>query len=615
MLTTLKKLSMFSQLQKEQLQELLSFVKYCTYEEGEQILRQGQSGHQLFIIEQGEVRIQLEHPNVVPIASLSQGAFFGEMSCLTGDPVSASVYASCSLTLLSLNREGMLYLMEQSQAFRKHMIEAMVRRIQQSNERVAVEYSKSLYFMKRNELDDREKFGELIGVSGAIQSVKSAIQAASKHTGVVVIYGEVGVGKTHAAKRIHYTSHRQSEPVITLRATELNWNEWTSVMAAVGKGTLIVEEGEKLTIEQWSKLQHIEQNNHIVITSLKRLEGASTSIFVPPLRERTQDIPLLAKHFMQKENGTYDLLSEEAIRTLTLFPYLTKNVTELISVLEAAFLLSGGRTIQSTHLKFSRTKPPGVRPSVGLALGSGSLRGISHVGVLRVLEQEGIPIDYIAGTSVGSVIGGAYAAGMSLSDLEKAIKKLRWNNIVGFTFPKRSIFHNEPLAQFIESYLGDVNIEELSKPFAAIASDANSGEPHIMREGSLSKAIKASTAIPALMRPVQHQGKTLVDGAVVHPVPAALVRSMGADLVIAVNVCTENFTKGIPKNFVKSLLNTIDMMSTKIVTEELQLADIVIRPDLDHIVTGFKDLQPYMDAGKAAAKIHVQSIQHQCAFN
>lgn len=608
MLTALKKLAMFSQLQQEQLQELISFVTYSTYDEGELILRQGQSGNQLFIIEQGEVRIQLEYPNIVPIATLSQGAFFGEMSCLTGDPVSASVYASCPLKLLSINREGMLYLMDQSQAFRKHMIEAMIRRIQQSNERVAEEYSKSLYFMKRNELDDREKFGELIGESEAIQSVRSAIQAASKRNGLILVYGESGVGKRHAAKRIHYTSQRHAEPVISLSIAELNWNEWPSIMAAVGKGTLILEEGEKLTAEQWQDLRLFAQNKHIIITSNKRLEGASVYIHVPPLRERTQDIPLLAKHFVQKENGTHDLLSEEAIRTLTLFPYLTNNVAELISVIEAAFLLSGGRTIQSTHLKFSRSRPPGVRPRVGLALGSGALRGISHFGVLKVLEQEGIPIDYIAGTSVGSVFGGAYAAGMSLSDLEKAVKRLRWNNIVSFTFPKRSIFHNEPLAQFIESYLGDVNIEELPTPFAAIASDANTGEPHIMREGSLAKAIKASTAIPALMRPVQHQGKTLVDGAVVHPVPAALVRSMGADLVIAVNVCTENFTKGIPKNFVKSLLNTIDMMSTKIVTEELQLADIVIRPDLDHIVTGFKDFQAYMDAGAQAARNYIELI-------
>jgi len=611
MLTTLKQLFMFSQLQEEQLQELLSFVKHCTYEEGELILRQGQSGHQLFIIEQGEVRIQLEHPSIVPIATLTQGAFFGEMSCLTGDPVSASVYASCSLKLLSLNREGMLYLMDQSQAFRKHMVEAMVRRIQQSNERVAEEYSKNLYFLKRNELDDREKFGELIGASDALQSVKSAIQAASQRNELVLIYGEPGVGKRHAAKRIHYTSPRHSEPVISLNAAELNGNEWPSIMAAVGKGTLILEEGEKLTTEQWKELQLYVQNKYIVITSIKRLEGASVYIHVPPLRERTQDIPLLAKHFVQKENGTHDLLSEEAIRTLTLFPYLTNNVAELISVIEAAFLLSGGRTIQSTHLKFSRSKPPGVRPRVGLALGSGALRGISHFGVLKVLEQEGIPIDYIAGTSVGSVIGGAYAAGMSLYELEKAIKRLRWNNIVSFTFPKRSIFHNEPLSQFIESYLGDINIEDLPKPFAAIASDANTGEAHILREGSLAKAIKASTAIPALMRPVHYQGKILVDGAVVHPVPAALVRSMGADLVIAVNVCTENFTKGVPRNFVKSLLNTIDMMSTKIVTEELQLADIVIRPDLDHIVTGFKDFQLYMDAGEKAARNHISAIHPQ----
>ena len=227
------------------------------------------------------------------------------------------------------------------------------------------------------------------------------------------------------------------------------------------------------------------------------------------------------------------------------------------------------------------------------------------------MQQAEIPIDIIAGTSAGSVVGGAFAAGMTVNELEKAVTKLKWNNIVSLTFPKKSIVHNDPLVAFVESYLGDRQIEQLSIPFAAVASDSNTGEAHIMRKGSLARAIAASTAIPAVMRPVQYQGRTLVDGALVHPVPAALTRSMGADIVIAVDVCSQHFTKGPPTNFVKSLLNTIDIMSAKIVKEELQMADIVIRPQLDHIQNGFKDFKQYIEAGERKTGDCIEHIRRQ----
>lgn len=611
MIDQLKQLSLFSLLNEEELKELVPYANQVSFLKGETIIRQGQIGEQLYVIQSGVVHIELESPNRVHISTLTSGTFFGEMSCLTGDPISANVVAAEDVSTFTLNRDGMLRLMERSTQFRNHLIEAMVKRIQKSNERVAVEYSKSLYFMRRNELEDREKYGEFVGSSKQIKSVREKMSEAVGDLRLIVIDGESGVGKTHAAKRIHYMSSRNMEPVLTISSVELDWNEWNSITAAVGCGTLIMTQGEELTEEQLRFIQSKSRNQHgVIITSLKKIAlRDARNIHIPPLRERLADIPLLAAHYLSKEHIQQAAISEEALRTLQLYPYLSGNITELIQVLEAAYLLSEGRTIQSSHLKFSHSRPAGVRPKIGLALGSGALRGISHIGVLHALEDEGIPIDYIAGTSAGAVVGGAYAAGMSPTELEEAVLRMKWNNVVKFTFPKRSIFHNEPLADFIESHLGDVAIEELQTPFAAVASDATTGEAHIMREGSLARAIAASTAIPAVMRSQQYQGKTLVDGAVVHPVPAALARSMGADIVIAVNVCTENYTKGVPSNFVVSLLNTIDIMSAKIVREELQLANIVIRPDLDHISVGFKEPDQYIAQGEAAAREHIHTIK------
>lgn len=624
MIGRLKLLSMFQGLSDEVLSELLPFIEQHTFSKDHLIIEQGHVGTVFYIIELGSVNIYLEQPNHIHLAILQSDAFFGEMSCLTGDPISASVRAATDVSLVALTREGLIGLMNNSEAFRMHMIEAMVKRIQKSNDRVAEEFSRNLFITRRNELEDRLKYGELVGTSTKMQQLRGDVAKYCNKKGVILITGESGVGKTHVAKRLHYTSQRLTEPVISIDASELDWNEWDSLTKATNRGTLIIEHVEQLDLASIAQLVQISSQMHLVLTANERIEQwTQAHIHIAPLRERVEDIAVLAEHFLSKTAGQESnareqeqwqhdgerVISEEALRMLALFPYLTRNVAELMEVIEASYLLSEGREIQSSHIKFTRVRKPGSRPRIGLALGSGSLRGIAHLGVLRALEQEGIPIDIIAGTSVGSFVGGAYAAGMSVDDCEKVVMSMKWNSIVGFTFPKRSIVHNEPMVGFIERHLGQRQIEQLPMPFAAVASDANTGEAHIMRSGSLAHAVAASTAIPAVMRPVRYQEKTLVDGAIVHPVPAALVRSMGADIVIAVNVCTENFTKGAPTNFVKSLLNTIDIMSAKLVKEELQLADVIIRPELDQINSGgFKEAALLIREGERSTYASAEQI-------
>lgn len=323
---------------------------------------------------------------------------------------------------------------------------------------------------------------------------------------------------------------------------------------------------------------------------------------------------MLANYFIEKEGGAAnESISQDALSKLALFPYLDHNVEELRNIVKEAYIRSEGRIIYSHHLRFGRTRKAGERPTIGLALGSGAARGMAHLGVLRILEQEGIPIDMIAGTSVGSMVGGVYAAGMSVKDCVKVLSTISWGQLVRPTFPMRSLVHNAPMISFIEKYIGKRQIEDLPIPFGAIASDVSNGEAHIMRTGSLAHAICASTAVPVAMRPVNHQGKQLADGAVVHPVPAALVRSMGADIVIAVNVCPESFTKGSARHLIDSLMNTIDIMSAKLVKEELQLADIILRPDLGFNQISFKDADNYIAAGEVVTIESIARIRQKIA--
>ena len=176
-------------------------------------------------------------------------------------------------------------------------------------------------------------------------------------------------------------------------------------------------------------------------------------------------------------------------------------------------------------------------PRIGLALGSGSARGWSHIGVIRVLEQAGISPEIICGTSIGSLVGAAYAAG-KLDSLERWVGGLSWQAVVGLLDLKMGggLIEGGKLVDFLRKQLDDQHIDQLPKAFACVATDLANGREIWLREGSVVDAVRASIAMPGLFTPVLNDGRLLVDGALVNPVPVSLCRAMGADIVIAVDL-------------------------------------------------------------------------------
>lgn len=217
---------------------------------------------------------------------------------------------------------------------------------------------------------------------------------------------------------------------------------------------------------------------------------------------------------------------------------------------------------------------------VGLALGAGAARGLAHIGVLEVLEREGIDIDIIAGTSIGSLIGGIYALGTPLKYIKGLAKELNWDHITDVTFPRQGLIKGDKLLSFLEIITQGRDISELKIPYAAIACDIEHGEHIVLKEGSLAKAIRASTAIPGIYNPYYYQGRLLVDGAVLDKVPVSTVREMGADIVIAVDVGIQNIDKEV-KNIFDILFNTFDIMQHELDKYRKINADIIIKPDLN----------------------------------
>ena len=175
---------------------------------------------------------------------------------------------------------------------------------------------------------------------------------------------------------------------------------------------------------------------------------------------------------------------------------------------------------------------------VGLALGSGSARGWSHIGVIRALEEAGVTVDYIAGTSIGALVGAVYASGR-IDLLEDEVQQFSRKHILSLSdpvLPKSGLIDGVKIADFIHQYVLDMPIERLPIPLAIIATDLNTGEEVVLREGNIIEAIRASISLPGIFKPVRKGDYLLVDGGLVNPVPVRTVRDMGADFVIAVDL-------------------------------------------------------------------------------
>ena len=182
---------------------------------------------------------------------------------------------------------------------------------------------------------------------------------------------------------------------------------------------------------------------------------------------------------------------------------------------------------------------------IGLALGGGSARGWAHIGVIKALTEAGIHIDYVAGTSIGAVVGSVYASGR-IATLEDVALQLDWKkvvNLLDIVFPKSGIIDGNKITEFIREQVKTKTIEELPLPFAAVSTDLATGREVVIREGDIIEAVRASVSVPGVFTPISRAGLFLLDGGLVNPVPVSVVREMGADFVIAVDLNHDIFSK------------------------------------------------------------------------
>jgi NTE family protein len=253
--------------------------------------------------------------------------------------------------------------------------------------------------------------------------------------------------------------------------------------------------------------------------------------------------------------------------------------------------------------------PPPRPAKIAVVLGAGASKGFAHVGVLKVLESQKIPIHLIVGTSAGSVVGSLYASGIDAFQLQKMALALQKDDVVDLTLPDNGFIRGDKLESFINKTVRQAPIERLKIPFRAVATNLQTGEEIVFATGNTGRAVRASCSIPGVFQPVRIVDKAYVDGGVVSPVAVDAARKAGADIVIAVDI-SAGVSVTIPQGILDTILQSIDIMYAKISTIQLKGADVVIRPQVSQI--GSSDFEKRNEAileGEKAATLALPQIQ------
>lgn len=272
------------------------------------------------------------------------------------------------------------------------------------------------------------------------------------------------------------------------------------------------------------------------------------------------------------------------------------------------------RSVQAFGREFSRKAiPPSSAapiPAVGLALGGGFARGIAHIGVLKVLEEEGIPVRVIAGTSVGALIGACYCSGLTLDEMQEVAHNTRFTSFARWTLSRCGFASNDRMIAYLTRTLKCKTFEELRIPLGVTATDFNSGEAVVFHSGSVIDPVRASCAYPGMFLPVEIRGRYFVDGMLSHPVPSRPVREMGADRVIAVHLKGTWSQKGAPRHLLEVIGQSFAIAQDTMSSIWRRDADVVIEPDVaGYAYDDFKRADDLIRVGEVAMRAAMPEVR------
>ncbi|HZV48051.1 MAG TPA: patatin-like phospholipase family protein [Thermodesulfovibrionales bacterium] len=257
----------------------------------------------------------------------------------------------------------------------------------------------------------------------------------------------------------------------------------------------------------------------------------------------------------------------------------------------------------------TKIQPPPKPAKIALVLGAGASRGFAHIGVIKVLESNKIPVHMIVGTSAGSFVGALYAYGFNAFELQKLSFALEQNDIIDLTIPDKGFLKGEKIEGYINYILRETPMEKLRIPFYAVATDLQNGREVVFGSGNTGTAVRASCSIPGIFIPPVISGRMYVDGGVVSPIAVDAARRLGADIVIAVDL-SGDADSFLPQGTIEVILQSINIMHAKLSAAQLARADIVISPKVGHLgSTDFTKRHEAVIEGEKAALAVLPKIQ------
>ncbi len=283
----------------------------------------------------------------------------------------------------------------------------------------------------------------------------------------------------------------------------------------------------------------------------------------------------------------------------------------LLATLALSACFGGSRPTPSAPVVVPPLAP--VKLKIGLALGGGAAKGFAHIGVIKMLEASGIHPDVVAGTSAGSVVGALYASGMDPFQLQETAFGLDEAKIRDVRLFSGGLVQGQALQDYVNQLVGQRSIEQLKMPFAAVATQLETGQRTVFVRGNTGQAVRASSSIPGVFEPAEIRGSHYVDGGVVSPVPVDAARQLGADFVIAVDISSRPSGSN-PHGMVNIVGQTIAIMGEQLGTQEMARADVVIRPHIQGIgPTDFEQKNQAILEGEKAALAAVPAIRAKLA--
>ncbi|HXH21681.1 MAG TPA: patatin-like phospholipase family protein [Dehalococcoidia bacterium] len=619
-------------LSSEELDYLLPRLQRRSFRAGETVLAKGAPSDGLYLIASGMVSVNLREDAASgeDIATLARGECVGEMSLISGEPCSATIRALVDTDAWFIARDDFPEVLDRCPGLWRNLSGILSRRLVRTNRRLGESRTgrvTALYLLA----------GE--GVSTPLALILGASLARQTRRRVLLLDARRGPVASLGAAADESSGRDDSAPGL---------GELRDVGVAGGSlclATLAAKPGAA-PAGMAAMADELAERFHEIVLLCDSPEPAAG-----PLLARAAQFLVVAEDgrlgeaasVAESHRGRQERLEVAALTDLAVTSdnkvggLWDRSVLQRRARIEGLLKLvpTGGRLrlLPGDHGLLSRVREQGLegwaadaegpfvqacdrlarrigRIEVGVALGAGMAKGFAHLGVLRTLMEHGVPVDYLAGSSIGSIVASTYAGGMELAQLE-ALMTGADRRFVKLTLPIRSISSNRGLKKILTTChprAPDAEFSELFIPFAAVATDVASGREVVLDEAVIWKAVLASISMPGVFPAVEHDGRVLVDGGLTNPVPGKTVRQMGADVVVAVDLASSARDDSVPgegarvPNIIEALWRTMEIMLGEITARSAASADVTIRPHTgrSHIRDFSRRGRDFMVAGETA---------------